>query len=118
MGHHAQLHSATKDAANSIHTIGRAIYWLTLEGHHTALDEALCLARRLLPEPEPGLRCQIMVVWASTPARPQRVIWEASYCATEGIEIMAIGTSGVDHALLRNISHHDPVMVRLVWTEG
>lgn len=113
VGHRAQLHDAAKGETASIHAIARAMYWLTLEGHHTPLDEALCLARKCLPEPELGLRRLILVVWASTPAQPQRVIWEASHCATEGIEIMAIGTAGADPALLQNIASHGPIMVRL-----
>jgi hypothetical protein len=94
-----------------VHAIARAMSWLTLEGHHTPLDEALCLARKHLPEPELGLRRLIVVVWASIPPQPQRVIWEASHCATEGIEIMAIGTAGADPTLLCNIASHGPVMV-------
>lgn len=113
VGHHAQLHGASEDGTYSTHAIARAVYWLTLEGHQTPLDEALCLSRQHLPESEPGLRRLIVVVSASTPAQPQRVIWEASHCATEGIEIMAIGTAAADPALLRNISNHDPVMVPL-----
>jgi hypothetical protein len=113
VGRHAQLHGATKDETNGAHAITRAVYWLTLEGHQTPLDEALCLGRQQLPESEPGLRRLILVVSASAPAQPQRVIWEASHCATEGIEILAIGTAGADPALLRNISSHDPVMVSL-----
>lgn len=113
VGHHAQLHDATKDGTDSAHAIARAMSWLTLEGHHTRLDEALCLARKHLPEPELGLRRLVVMVWASTPAQPQRVIWEASHCATEGIEIVAIGTAGADPALLRNIASHGPVMVAL-----
>jgi hypothetical protein len=113
VGHHAQLYGAIRDESHSAHAISRAMYWLTLEGQQTPLDEALCLARQHLPEPEPGLRRLIVVVSASTPARPQRAIWEASQCATEGIEIMAIGTAGADPALLRNIASHDPVMVPL-----
>jgi hypothetical protein len=113
LGHHAQLHGATGDEAHATHAISRAMYWLTLEGHQTPLDEALCLARKHLPEPEPGLRRLIVMVSACAPSRPSRVIWEASHCASEGIEIMAIGTAGADPALLRNISHHDPVMVPL-----
>ncbi len=113
VGHHAQLHGAAGDKAHAAHAIDRAMYWLTLEGHQTPLDEALCLARRHLPEPEPGLRRLIVAVSACAPSRPSRAIWEASHCATEGIEIMAIGTAGADPALLRNVSHHDPVMVPL-----
>lgn len=113
VGHHAQLHDATKGGTANAHAIARAMYWLTLEAHHTPLDEALCLARKRLPEPELGLRRLIMVVSASTPPQPQRVIWEASHCATEGIEIMAIGTAGADPALLQNIASHGPVMVAL-----
>jgi hypothetical protein len=113
VGHHAQLYGTTKDESHSAHAISRALYWLTLEGHQTPLDEALCLARQHLPEPEPELRRLIVVVWASAPTQPQRVIWEASHCATEGIEIMTIGTAGADPALLRNIASHDPVMVPL-----
>jgi len=113
VGHRAQLHEATKGEAASAYAIARATCWLTLEGHHTPLDEALCLARKHLPEPELGLRRLIVLVWASTPAQPQRVIWEASHCATEGIEIMAIGTAGADPTLLQNIASHGPVMVAL-----
>jgi hypothetical protein len=113
VGQHAQLHGGSNDEAHSAYAIARALYWLTLEGHHTPLDEALCLARQRLPQPEPGLRRLIVVVSASTPAQPHRAIWEASHCATEGIEIMTIGTAGADPALLRNIASHDPVMVPL-----
>jgi hypothetical protein len=113
VGHHAQLHDATKGETADVHAIARAMCWLTLEGHQTPLDEALCLARKHLPEPELGLRRLIVVVWASTPPQPQRVIWESSHCATEGIEIMAIGTAGADPALLRNIASHGPVMMAL-----
>jgi hypothetical protein len=113
VGHHAQLHGGVKDEAHSAHAIARALYWLTLEGHQTPLDEALCLSRQHLPQAESGLRRLIVVIWASLPAQPQRVIWEASHCATEGIEIMAIGTAAADPALLRNIASHDPVMVPL-----
>jgi hypothetical protein len=101
IGHHAQLYGAIKDESHSAHAIARA------------LDEALCLARKHLPTPEPGLRRFIVVVSASTPAQPQRTIWEASHCATEGIEITAIGTAGADPRLLRNIASQDPVMVPL-----
>jgi hypothetical protein len=113
VGHHAQLYGAIKDDSHTAHAISRALYWLTLEGHQTPLDEALCLARQHLPEPEPDLRRLIVVVSASTPTQPQRAIWEASHCATEGIEITAIGTAGADPALLRNIASHDPVIVPL-----
>jgi hypothetical protein len=113
VGHHAQLHRATKSQTRGVQAVTRAVHWLTLEGHQTPLDEALCLSRRHLPQSQPGLRRLIVVVSASTPAQPHRVLWEASHCATEGIEIMAIGTAGADPALLRNISNHDPVMVPL-----
>lgn len=113
VGHHAQLHDPTRDGAADAHAIARALYWLTLEGHQTPLDEALCLARKRLPAPEPGLRRLIVVVSASIPPQPQRVIWEASHCATEGIEIMAIGTAGAYPALLQNIASHGPIMVSL-----
>ncbi len=113
VGHHPQLYGTIKDESHTAHAIERALYWLTLEGHQTPLDEALCLARKHLPEPEPGMRRLIVVVWGSTPAQPQRAIWEASHCATEGIEITAIGTAGADPGLLRNIASHDPVMMPL-----
>jgi len=112
IGHHAQLHGVGEET-HAAQAISRAMYWLTLEGHQTPLDEALCLARKHLPEPEPGLRRLIVAVSACAPSRTSRVIWEASHCASEGIEITAIGTAGADPALLRNISHHDPVMVPL-----
>ena len=73
--HHAQLHDGIKDETADVHAIERALHWLTLEGHHTPLDEALCLARKHLPGPELGLRRLIVAVWASTPSQPQRVIW-------------------------------------------
>lgn len=91
--------------------VQRLVSWLQLEGEHTPLDEALCLARQELHDNGGDLRRAIMVVSASSPQRPDRVIREASLAASEGIEIMAVGTAEADGELLRRITSDRLAMV-------
>jgi hypothetical protein len=88
----------------------RLVSWLQLEGEHTPLDEALCLARQELHDNSGDLRRIIMVVSASPPQRPDRVIREASLATSEGIEIMVVGTAEADIELLGAIASHEPVI--------
>ncbi len=88
----------------------RLVSWLQLEGEHTPLDEALCLARQELHDNGGDLRRAIVVVSASPPQRPDSVIREASLAASESIEVMAVGTAEADGELLRRIASNEPVI--------